>query len=124
MFLFFPDELADADIAGGAFFLDFVGEERTDLTRGLDMEDIDFRRGLIGGAEVEGAETEETFPEGASEGHVEDTVEAYLVLAGIEDAGLHDEAVIGEGVDRERPRETEDDAFPVTPEVGGVIIHG
>lgn len=112
---------ADADVAGGTRFLDLIGEERTYLAGTPDMKDIDLGRRLIGGTEVESTEAEETFPEGAFEGDIEDTVQAYLILAGIEDAGLDDEAVIGEGVGRERPRETEDDALTVVPEVSGVI---
>ena len=100
--------LAHTDIAGGTFFFDLIGEEGAYLAGRGNVKDIDFGGGFVGGAEVERTETEEAFPEGASEGDVENPVEADLILTGVEDAGFDDEAVFREGIDRERPRQTED----------------
>lgn len=112
-----PDDFRSADTIGFSASLDGLRKHFLDIARVLDTTDIDFRCHGIRGAEMDAADTAQTFIEVLLECDVPDAVQLNFILAQVEAATLDDKFGLGQSVLREGQGQRKDGmAFSVGPE--------
>ncbi len=88
------------------------------------MKDVNFRGGFVSCAEVDGAQSEKSLPEGTLHGDIKDSVQAYFFFGNAQDSSLYKKAVFVKLVFGECPRKAENYSFSVAPNVILLISHG
>ena len=112
-----PDDFRSTDTVRFPTCLDGLRKHFLDITRVLDTTDIDFRCHGIRGAEMDAADTAQTFIEVPLKRDVPNAVQLNLVFAQVKATTLDDEFGLGQGVLRKGQRQRKDGvAFAVGPE--------
>ena len=112
-----PDDFRSTDTVRFPTCLDGLRKHFLDITRVLDTTDIDFRCHGIRGAEMDAADTAQTFIEVLLKRDVPNAVQLNLVFAQVKATTLDDEFGLGQGVLCKGQRQRKDGvAFSVGPE--------
>lgn len=112
-----PDDFRSTDTVRFPASLDGLRKHFLDIARVLNAADIDFRCHGIRGAEMDAANTAQTFIEVLLKRDVPNAVQLNLVFAQIKAATLDDKFGLGQGVLCKRQRQRKDGvAFAVSPE--------
>lgn len=112
-----PDDFRSTDTVRFPTCLDGLRKHFLDITRVLDAANVDFRRHSIRGAEMDAADTAQTFIEVLLKRNVPNAVQLNLVFAQVKATTLDDEFGLGQGVLRKGQRQRKDGvAFSVGPE--------
>ena len=93
-----PDDFRSTDTVRFPTCLDGLRKHFLDITRVLDTTDIDFRCHGIRGAEMDAADTAQTFIEVLLKRDVPNAVQLNLVFAQVKATTLDDEFGLGQGV--------------------------
>lgn len=112
-----PDDFRSTDTVRFPTCLDGLRKHFLDIARVLDTADVDFRCHSIRGAEMDAADTAQTFIEVLLKRDVPNAVQLNLVFAQVKATTLDDEFGLGQGVLRKGQRQRKDGvAFSVGPE--------
>ena len=112
-----PDDFRSTDTVRFPASLDGLRKHFLDIARVLDAADVDFRCHGIRGAEMDAADTAQTFIEVLLKRNVPNAVQLNLVFAQVKATTLDDEFGLGQGVLRKGQRQRKDGvAFSVGPE--------
>ena len=103
------DHLSTAHTSGGSVSLKVFGEEGAELSYMLDILELKVAAGLVLGVDLKSAETENLLPDGAVDGHIDNTVKLDFVLSGGEEALFDNKDFICEGIGLESKGKTQEE---------------